>query len=564
MSEAPQSRFRPSVESQPASLWILGAVRMVVLVVVAVGACTVGDTGGIGMRYLVAFYGFGFACGLVYLVYLLRTRAVSPLLTGGQILVDFGVVAATVSFTGGPESFFTFLFVVVILEAGLLLGVFQSFLFATLAAVAMFAQALEPSLLIPFEDRVALWYNYIVQALAFNLTASISGYWNQRVRHMQQFQHEILDNLNNGFLIADRNGVIASANRAAHAILDLPPNAALGRRAQDLLRMQSGDECPILTALRLDRDYTSYEFHVLTESGAVKLLGLTTSRIRDARGHPTGIIASFSDLTEMAHMRQELQRQDRLAVIGELAAGLAHEIRNPVAAIRGAVDELQANLDQRSMALRLAAIAIRESDHLNQIVSGFLDFARRPSMCREPFDVSGLVEEVADQLRRKYGDAVEIRTDFPDRTCAVSGDRSQIKQVFVNIARNGIEAMQERGTLTMRVKPRAGSVEIIFEDEGPGIDPDKTARIFDPFYTTKEQGVGMGLAICLRIVTAHDGTIRVGTRSGGGTAMCIRMPEARGAVPTSGEQPPDRVPAPEGFAGSGAVDRVPTVWRQVS
>lgn len=532
MTDARLERLRPASEGPVTSLWFLGVVRIVVLILVTTGIGIVGRDRGLTITLLFAFYGIGLLSSLFYLMTLIRSGAVPPLMTWAQLLMDSGVVAATVSFTGGPDSLFTFLFVVVVLEAGLLLGVNQGFFFATLAAAVMFVQTLIPPEPVTQGEALALWYSFTVQSLAFYLTASISGYWNQRVRRMQQFQHEILDNLNNGFLIADRSGIIAAQNKAADAILEIEPGSALGKPVQDVLKVQSGAECPLLTALRLERDFTSYEFNAVTGSGAVKLLGLTTSRMFDARRHVNGVIASFSDLTEMANMRQELRRQDRLAVIGELAAGLAHEIRNPVAAIRGAVDEMGNHLDSKPMVERLAAIAIRESDHLNSIVSGFLDFARKPSMRREVFDVRGLVMEVADWVERKYAidGRLDVKTNYPDTVAPVSGDRPQIKQVFVNIAKNAVEAMEERGTLTMTVASRPGSVEVVFDDEGPGIEPDKTARIFEPFYTTKESGVGMGLAICQRIITAHDGIIRVTSREGGGTSMSVRLPVAQAAM----------------------------------
>jgi len=270
----------------------------------------------------------------------------------------------------------------------------------------------------------------------------------------------------------------------------------------------------------------------------VKLLGLTTNRIHDARGHVTGLIASFTDLTEMARMRQELQQQDRMAAIGEQLAGLAHEIRNPVTSIRSAMDELRRNTASTAMVERLAAIGIRESDHLNEIVTGFLDFARDPSKRRELFSLQDLLAEVEEMLRQKYADAkaLEIRrSPMGDAPGQILGDRLQIRQVFLNIAQNAIEAMQENGALTMTLHPgpagdgpgrRRGYLEVRFDDEGPGIAPDKVARIFEPFYTEKEHGVGMGLAICMRMVTAHDGTIQVASRPGGGTSMIVRLPAA--------------------------------------
>ncbi|MBN2310185.1 MAG: PAS domain S-box protein [Candidatus Hydrogenedentes bacterium] len=519
-------------------MWFIGAVRVGVLLVVATGTFVIGDIEPSVTVYLIGFYLFGVCSALWYLVSFRWTRSASALATWAQLLVDFGVVAATVSFTGGPESLFTFLFVVVILETGLLLGLTQGFVIATLATAVMLLHILTyegPPPTFAADARssnlglLTLWYGFSVQGLAYYLTASISGYWNQRVRRMLQFQRDILDNMNNGFLIVDHNGLVSVHNKAANRILDLSEGQAIGRPVQEVVRVEPGEECPIQTALRAERDFTRYEFHGLTATGRTKLLGLSTSRAYDWRGRLSYVIASFSDLTELAEMRREVQRQDRLAVVGELAAGLAHEIRNPVAAIRGAVDELRSNTGSADLVDRLASIAIRESDHLNRIVSDFLDFARNPEVRRAVFDIRELVDEVGGWLRRKYADAnqVEIEVRSPPAPCMVSGDRSQLRQVFVNVGKNAVEANGMRGKVAICVSPAPASVEVRFDDEGPGIQPDEVARIFEPFYTTRESGVGMGLAVCQRIITAHDGVIRPTLREGGGTSMTVRLPAAR-------------------------------------
>ena len=227
-------------------------------------------------------------------------------------------------------------------------------------------------------------------------------------------------------------------------------------------------------------------------------------------------------------MREELRQQDRLAVIGELAAGLAHEIRNPVAVIRGALEEWSARDKDEALQGKLEEIAIRESDHLNDIVSGFLNFARNPSLKREIIDAEAFALEISESLRREYQDCAGLRIEFGRSgwPCLVSGNATQIKQVFTNLGKNAIEAMQGKGTLRIEVSNSSGPVEIRFDDDGPGIDPDKIGRIFEPFYTTKESGVGMGLAVCLRIITAHDGTIMATSREGGGCSMKVLLPGA--------------------------------------
>jgi two-component system sensor histidine kinase PilS (NtrC family) len=518
--------------------WTTGTVRLALLGIVALGTFLIRDYEKGEGGYLLAFYCFGFASAMGYLIAVRRGEPVTKLLTWAQVLVDFGVVAATVSFTGGPNSHFAFLFVIAILEAGILLGLRQGFVVATLsvgtmAVLNMLAPASQWSgraagLGAPM-TWLTEWYGFLVQTLAYYLTAAISGYWNQQLTRLQKFQREILDNMNNGFLIADLNGTVTVLNKAAERILNITEAEALGQPVHHILRVASGEECPVVTALKSERDFTRYEYIGLVFPSTAKLLGLSTSRIFDWRKRMTGIIASFSDLTELEQMREDVKKNDRLSVTGELAAGLAHEIRNPVAAIRGAVDELIGSLDKPELATKLATIAMRESDQLNAIVSDFLDFARKPRVRREMFDVCGLAREVVDATQHKYANVrtLRIQGHFPDQPCPVSGDRTQIRQVFVNLAKNGVEAMDERGVLQVVVGMSAAYVEVRFDDEGPGIDPDKVARIFEPFYTTKEHGVGMGLAICMRIVTAHDGTIRAASRQGGGASMSVRLPLVR-------------------------------------
>lgn len=522
----------PTYDGPSAWLWFVGVARIGMIVVVALGAQLVSDDKESFRYLLTGIYMSALASSLWYLVVLRRENSIPAILTWTQVLVDFAVVAATISFTGGHDSFFTFLLVIVILEAGVLMGLLQGFVFASAASAFMLYQAYIKTPAPP--DQLAHWYHYLIQGLAFFFTAFISGYWNQRVSRMKQFQREILDNMNSGFLITDEKGLVIAMNKAACGILSLVPENVAGLHVDGIIVQVSGAECPVTTALRLEKDFTSYEFYAQIGENETKLLGLTTNRIRDAHDHVTGLIASFTDLTEMAQMRKELQKQDRMAVIGELSAGLAHEIRNPVASIRGSMDELQRNIDNPSLVGRLAKIAVRESDHLNEIVTGFLDFARDPSRRYALLDVRDVALEVVEQLRRKYGhgEALNVILRVPRESCLIMGDRTQIWQVFTNLGQNAVEAMENKGTLSVIVDQHEsrGPVEVRFDDEGPGIAPDKVSRIFEPFYTEKQRGVGMGLAICMRIITAHDGTIQAASRSGGGTTMSVRLPRAREAT----------------------------------
>lgn len=532
------SHFRWNQESSDSWVLYTDVARIVILCFVTVGGAYIGGVRGTAPQFL---YVLWFAMSLWYLRTSYRGRTHSTHHIWIQIVIDFVMVAITVVYTHGPTSLFTFIFVIIVLESGLFLGLRHALTFATLAAfftagLFLFGQSLIPSdVLAALEERgrtitkFELWYSFAIQSLAFYLTAFLSGYWSNRLTRMERFQSEILDNMNSGFLITDEKGIVVLLNKAACLLLNRAETASIGTHVSEILPTESGGECPIVTALRSGKDFTSYEFHAAIRGTETRLLGLTTNCIFDTHDSPTGLIASFTDLTVMDEMRNEMRQQDRLAVVGELAAGLAHEIRNPVAVIRGAIDEMNSLSNGTSLESRLFAIALRESDHLNDIVSGFLDFAREPSMKREMVDLGELLEEVQTALEIEYSEAsgTLITLLRPSMRVWVSGDRSQLKQVLVNLGKNGIEAMDGTGTLHFHLSGGPGPVEVRIEDEGPGIPPDEVDRIFEPFFTTKSSGVGMGLAVCSRIVTAHDGTLRASSREGGGCAMSLSLPAAK-------------------------------------
>lgn len=524
--------LRPVYDGPPAWLWFAGLGRTAAILLIAGGAhALVRDD--LAYNILIGIYLAAALCGLSYLYSLRATSHVTAGLTWTQMLLDFSVVAATVSFTGGQESVFVFLLLVVVLEAGVLLGLAQGFVFALGAAGFLLWMSLDSTL--STKTPVEHWYNVSLQWVALFCAAFISGYWNLRLSRMKQFQREILDNMNGGFLLVDRNGVVAGANRAACGILGIDEARLRGRPVDQALVPEDGSECPVVTALREGRDYLSYECPVTTRRGGLRLLGLSTNHLYDTRGLLETLIVSFTDLTEMDRIRKEMLLQARMAYIGEMAAELAHEIRNPITSIRGAMEELgRGNLPPQT-AERLTAITLRESDHLEKVVSGFLDFARNPELRRSTVSLTRLAAEMRELFEKKHpGIRVEVRTEPGEES--IHADPTQMRQIFINLCQNAADAMKGEGRLDIVVHPRETTVEVRFEDCGPGIPPDKVAQIFEPFYTDKERGVGMGLAVCSRIAAVHDGTIQAATRPGGGAVFVVRLPRAFPAA-AQGDEP---------------------------
>ena len=455
-----------------------------------------------------------------------------------RVFLEFSVISAIVASTGGIYSVFAFLYIVAVLEAGILLSQPESLLVASLSSALLGAMAflIERGVLptmSPFRPQGGeLVSHLIVQIFALYLTAFISSYWSFRLRKVQIFQEGLLNNMSSGFLIIDDSGTVRAINVAAQQILGYALDEALGKKSRDILRVREGGADPMETTLT-GEEFSSYEFWVRRKDGREILLGITTNLLWERRGKIDGVIGTFVDLTEIEKMRRELRNQDRLAAIGELAAGLAHEIRNPVAAIRGSVEELGRNLDDPATAGSLAGIAIRECDQLNQIVTGFLQFARNSAAAQQTFDLRYLLEETVVLLRReaRADPATDIQYCSGETPALVCMDRSQLKQAFLNIGKNALEAMPQGGTLTISLERQSSTdqAEVVFRDSGIGIPQEQIDRILEPFFTTKRHGFGMGLAVVQKIISSYGGTVLVSSKEGEGTTVTVRLPLTKGA-----------------------------------
>jgi two-component system sensor histidine kinase PilS (NtrC family) len=273
-------------------------------------------------------------------------------------------------------------------------------------------------------------------------------------------------------------------------------------------------------------------------------LGLAAYVLRDAeqaRGH----VVIFQDVTEVVEMEGELRRSERLAAVGRLSASIAHEIRNPLAAISGSIQMLSRRmeaLEPAGEARQLMDIVLRETDRLNRLVTDFLHYARPGPPRRESLRVAELIAEVGKMFEAARPEAVRLEVDVP-ADLSVSADAAQLRQVLWNLVLNACQAMPSGGRLRISARPAAepepqgGSregrrevaekscgVEISVADEGIGIAPEVMERIFDPFFTTRREGSGLGLATVHRIVEEHGGSIRVESAPGKGTSVRVRLP----------------------------------------
>jgi two-component system sensor histidine kinase PilS (NtrC family) len=274
----------------------------------------------------------------------------------------------------------------------------------------------------------------------------------------------------------------------------------------------------------------------LLVGGARRSIGFAVSPLSTLEGNASGYTLIFQDLTDMKKLEAELRLKDRMAAVGELSAGIAHEIRNPLAAIAGSVQALKGSKSLTPQEQRLMSIVLKESERLNKAISEFLRFVRPQEKRAVAFDVAASLSETLDLL----ANSSELRADhrilreIEPPSFHLVADADQIRQVFWNIARNAVQAMPHGGTLTVHTLIADDAYHIIFSDNGRGMSAADLQRLFQPFRTTFPTGTGLGMAISYRIIQEHGGKIEVTSREGEGTSIAVSLPfAATGAVSQS-------------------------------
>jgi two-component system, NtrC family, sensor histidine kinase PilS len=268
-----------------------------------------------------------------------------------------------------------------------------------------------------------------------------------------------------------------------------------------------------------------FEADCLTAEGLRLRLGFTISPLFSEAGETTGMVITFQDLTQIRALEETSRRQDQMAAIGRMAASIAHEIRNPLAAMRGSIQMLRHEIGEPSQA-ELMEIILRESDRLNRIISDFLNYARPRSMNHAKVEVGELLHQTFKLLRfsPEVNDRQSVEEELPDGPLFADADAEQLQQVFWNLARNALQAMPDGGTVTAKIETNSNDrLRITFSDTGRGMSPEQVERLFEPF-SSSTGGTGLGLSIVYQIVREHGGTINVRSREGRGTTIMIELP----------------------------------------
>jgi signal transduction histidine kinase len=351
------------------------------------------------------------------------------------------------------------------------------------------------------------------------------------------FYKDMVWNLRNGVVAITRDGRIAVMNDIAYRVLGLSPNIRdIGRPFMEVLK-DVPDVCRIIAgAFELSHLPNRAELR-LKNTG--KVIGYTLSPVKDARGRDVGATLFFKDLTRVEQLEERERLRDRLAALGEMAAAIAHEVKNPLAGIEVMAGLLKRQLTESPDAQSVLADIIKEAKMANVIVQEVLAFVRPIRLQVEDIALADVLRDaitMAESHASLKGE-VDVRVDVPEALRPIQGDPHQLRQIFTNLVTNAFEAMGGAGTVDIAAAAIDGdddggpadhgtgpTIQITIADNGPGIPPEVMERIFSPFFTTKPQGSGLGLAIVRKIVDAHDGRIDVGERPGGGTVFRVTLP----------------------------------------
>jgi PAS domain S-box-containing protein len=350
----------------------------------------------------------------------------------------------------------------------------------------------------------------------------------ERAEASERLSSEIVVSLTAGLLVVDLDRQVRILNPAARRMLGLSPEQSLGSYRELLVNVSPLADV-IEECLRTRHPIVRRALEMPGERQVASHLGVTVSPLSDPSGNPHGVICLFTDLTAVIDMEEQLRLKDSLARVGELTAGIAHEFRNGLATIHGYARLL--DLEALPPTYRPYVEGIRqETASLGQVVTNFLTFARPAQLVLAPVDLEAIVERAAEEIRadaRTRGGEVVVRGSFP----TIEGDDVLLRQAFSNLVRNALEACVAAGKAPSIVIDGAvdgdqGAARISVLDNGPGIDLASRERIFRPFFTTKKQGTGLGLALVQKIIVSHNGRIGVGTSPSGGASFQISLPVA--------------------------------------
>jgi two-component system sensor histidine kinase PilS (NtrC family) len=472
-----------------------------------------------------------------------------------QSICDVALVTAMVYATGGIRSIYSVFYPLVIIYSVLFLGKRGGLIIASAAGIfyGLFADlefygVIYPLFSAPIPDYQLnasyVFTRIITHILSFYLIAFLASFVVEQDRktrtllaekqsafdQLDLLHRSIIESVDTGILTVNLNGQIKSFNRAAAEITGLSFRDIENRKFSEIFRdapslrgMQSASENQSLAKTRFEMQFPAGDRKRLVLGGSV-------SPLKGPQGVTIGNIIIFQDLTEINEIKGSFEKSRRLALIGGMAASLAHEIRNPLASISGSIQMLKRDLARNETNARLMQIILRGKDQLESFLKDFLLMARPAPGIREKLDIRGTIRDIIESLRcvADWHDLLDVVLLLADDPLYIRANKTEIRQVIWNLILNAIQAMPEGGVLKIEARParfeERDGAEISIGDTGCGIEEEDFSKIFDPFYTTRDTGTGLGLAIVSRIMEAYGGRIHMQSKPGEGTVFTIWLP----------------------------------------
>ena len=339
---------------------------------------------------------------------------------------------------------------------------------------------------------------------------------------IKAFSDNVVENMPIGLVAIDGEGKVASFNQTAESVLERPSEVVLGKSVDDVLPHE-------LWALRNrvkdGERVLEQELDCPLGEGRAIPLGVSLSKLEGDDGMVLGDLILFRDLTEVRALQKEIERSERLASLGRLAAGIAHEIRNPLSSIKGFATYFGERYKGVPEDRKTAEIMVQEVERLNRVITQLLEFARPMTVQKKPSPLEPVIQHSLKTIEREaQANNVQIEAKLPDEIRQVPMDGDRINQVLLNLFLNAIEAMEEGGTLRVDVVDVRDGLKIVVSDTGKGISKEDSSRVFDPYFTTKQSGTGLGLAIVHKIIESHEGEVKIESTVGEGTTVTITLP----------------------------------------
>jgi two-component system, NtrC family, sensor histidine kinase PilS len=478
-------------------------------------------------------------------VLLLPPPADSRRLTWFICLLDTALVTAVVAATGGPRSIFTFLYVLGVTATCVLLSRTRGLAIAAVSIVLYTGIVLVRTVLpliqffdAPQETTALEVVTMFLNAATLLVVAILAGGLGEQyratrqeletrqkdLRDLQAFKDLVFQSVGTGLIALDLEHRVTAFNHAAEEITGVAAPHAIGQAWSSLIGSVIPLE-PIESVIAANpRASTRHEAVLRRPDGTNVPVRMTFSALRSGEGERLGLISACEDLSAIREMESRMRQADRLATVGRMAANIAHEIRNPLASLTGAIEVLTSPLTADDARERLSQIVAHESERLNHIIKNFLEYARPAPLSIATFDVAAAAEEVLLLLehRTSSGSLKVIREFAPTIPWAV--DAQQFRQILWNLCLNAVEAMPEGGELRVSVSVRGATLEVAVSDTGDGIAAADVSHVFEPFFSTKPEGTGLGLALVHRIVQDHGGEIDVRSSPGLGTTFTLTLP----------------------------------------